>query len=122
MHRPSTISTAWWRLPSGWDRQSAQSGVAEIEFSTTHTLNSAGRPTVRPGAFTLGAAGEKALTTRAACRLLPGARPELGQVAEGGRGVVVSLATWPAVPVRSLCSAVRTRAMIAVWSLLGQDG
>jgi hypothetical protein len=59
MHRPSTISTAWWRLPSGWDRQSAQSGVAEVEFSTTHTLNSAGRPTVRPGAFTLGAAGEK---------------------------------------------------------------
>jgi hypothetical protein len=53
--------------------------------------------------------------------LIPGARPELGQVAEGGGGVVVSLATRPALAVRVAGLGRSDLLDDRVWSLLG-DG
>ncbi len=46
-------------------------------------------------------AGERGSHHESCSQLVAGARPELDKVAEGGGGVVVSLAAWPASPVRA---------------------
>jgi hypothetical protein len=68
--------------------------------------------TVRPDPSTLGVVGERG-SHHEGSSARPRRQPELGQLAEGGRGVVVSLAPRPALPSGSLCSATRTWAMIA---------
>ena len=63
----------------------------------------------------------EAPATRAARRPVPGASRELAQVTEGGGGVVVSLATRPALPVWVAMFGRSDLLDDRVWSLLGQD-
>ena len=77
--------------------------------------------TVRPDPSTLGMVGERGSHHESCSQLVPGARPELDQVAESGGGVVVTLAAWPASPVRVAALGRSDLLDDRVWSLLGQD-
>jgi hypothetical protein len=77
--------------------------------------------TVRPDPSTLGVVGERGSRREGRSPAPPRRQPKLGQVAEGGGGIVVSLATRPALAVRV---AVLSRSDLGddgLWSLLGQD-
>src|SRR5215211_8538700 len=77
--------------------------------------------TVRPDPFTLGVVGERGSHHEGRVSVRPRRQSGSGQLAEGGRGVVVSLAPRPALAIWVAMFGRSDLGDDGVWSLLGQD-